>query len=242
MRHSLKGFLVLLGLLFSCAVPKEKEEVLYAFDFGQAADLGYFKAETEVGDSEVGIAGDALDIDAVKGATVWFTKKLTAPIRIEYTAVVVDNDGPNDRVSDLNCFFMAIDPRCPSDIFSCADSVRTGIFGDYHDLRTYYVGYGGNGNTTTRMRRYPGYTRLRPMLPEHDLGPPNRIVANKPIKVAITVKGNRATYAHDGITVFEMNDDLPYHEGWFAFRTVRNHMQIRDFKVVKPGNLKWARP
>ena len=128
---------------------------------------------------------------------------------------------------------MAIDPRCPANIFSCADSIRTGNFGTYHDLRTYYVGYGGNGNATTRMRRYPGYTRERPMLPEHDLGEPHTIKANTPIKISIKVVGNKITYSHNGNVIFTMRDELPYHEGWFAFRTVRNHMQILDFKVIQ---------
>ena len=42
-------------------------------------------------------------------------------------------------------------------------------FADYNDLKTYYVGLGGNRNTTTRFRRYIGDPATRPLLPEHDL-------------------------------------------------------------------------
>lgn len=211
----------------------ENEILLYHITFDNKADLKNFKIETEVNNSEVQIKNGNLDIDAIKGTTIWFKEKLFAPIQIEYTAVVLDEDGRNDRVSDLNCFFMAIDPQCPSNITSCRDSTRTGRFGDYHRLRTYYVGYGGHDNTTTRMRRYVGYTGERPVLEEHDIGFPEIIKENQPIKVKIKVLGNNISYSHNDKVIFKMNDTLPYHEGWFAFRTVRNHMQIQDLKITK---------
>ena len=34
--------------------------------------------------------------------------------------------------------------------------LRSGTFAEYNDLLTYYVGLGGNRNTTTRFRRYIG--------------------------------------------------------------------------------------
>lgn len=211
----------------------KNEKLLYEITFDNKADLKKFKIETEVNNSEVQIKNGSLDIDAIKGATVWFKEKLTAPTKIEYTAIVIDKDGQNDRVSDLNCFFMAIDPQCPSNILMCPDSTRTGRFRDYHRLRTYYVGYGGHDNTTTRMRRYVGSTGERPLLKEHDLGFPEIIKQNKPIKVKIEVSRNNISYSHDDKVIFKMNDTLPYHEGWFAFRTVRNHMQILDLKITK---------
>ena len=81
---------------------------------------------------------------------------------IRYEATMVQAGGANDRVSDLNAFWMATDARTPGDLFAAR---RSGKFADYNQLRTYYVGQGGNGNTTTRFRRYIGDTELRPMLP-----------------------------------------------------------------------------
>jgi hypothetical protein len=64
----------------------------------------------------------------------------------------VAEGGPNDQVSDLNVFWMATnrDGTEPMSPF------RGGRFEAYNDLRTYYVGLGGNRNTTTRFRRYIG--------------------------------------------------------------------------------------
>lgn len=60
------------------------------------------------------------------------------------------------------------------------------------------------------MRKYSSYTEEVPMLTEHDLGPPHIIEPNTPIKVTITVLGNKITYAHNDNVVFEMDDKLPY--------------------------------
>lgn len=169
-------------------------------------------------------------IDVDEGCTVWFNEKLKAPLRIEYKATVVDQRGENDLVTDLNCFWMAIDPRCPDDILLCTDQ-RSGNFGDYHTLRTYYVGYGGHYNSKTRFRRYDG-TGERPLLPEHDLNNPEFLIKpNQPVKITLIVDGNQVKYLRDGEVVFDFYDPDPYQEGWFAFRTVHNHLQIEDFEV-----------
>ncbi len=178
------------------------------------------------------IIDGALAIEASGGATIWLKQKLKAPIEIKYTAYLVTDEGPNDRVSDLNCFWMANDPRCPEDIFSCADSIRTGKFPDYHQIQTYYVGYGGHNNSKTRFRRYTG-TGDRPLLPEHDLAEPHLIIPNQDIQVHIKVYPDRTTYSINDELIFDYQDESPYQEGWFAFRTVRNHLKIKDFSINK---------
>ncbi len=96
---------------------------------------------------------------------MWFKHPLSGPVAIEFDATAVSAGGPNDEVSDLNVFWMA-NNRDGSARFP--DS-RSGQFADYNDLKTYYVGLGGNRNTTTRFRRYIGDPETRPLLPEHDL-------------------------------------------------------------------------
>src|SRR3974390_1391351 len=83
---------------------------------------------------------------------------------------MVRGGGPNDPVSGLPLFWMATDARSPGDLFATR---RSGKFADYNRLRTYYVGQGGNGNATTRFRRYIGDATERPLLPEHDLRAPD---------------------------------------------------------------------
>ena len=175
-----------------------------------------------------------LDIDVPAGVTVWFKQEIEGPVMISYVATVVSAGGANDRVSDLNSFWMATDPASPGDIFA---HPRTGAFADYNSLHLYYVGLGGNGNTTTRFRRYIGDTVERPLLPENDLSvkdhPDKGIVANKSQRVTLVADGGVIQYWRDGVKIFEMADAEPYTKGWFGIRTTKNHMQVRDLKVVR---------
>jgi len=100
------------------------------------SDSGNWKSELENGGSVTAKNG-RLDINVPAGATVWFKPPLTGPLLIEYQATVISAGGPNDRVSDLNCFWMAHDSRNPGDIFAVQ---RSGKFSDYNQLLTYYVG------------------------------------------------------------------------------------------------------
>jgi hypothetical protein len=175
-----------------------------------------------------------LDIDVPAGVTVWFRQELDGPVMIQYEATVISAGGPNDRVSDLNSFWMATDPAAPEDIFA---HPRAGKFADYNSLRMYYVGLGGNGNTTTRFRRYIGDAVERPLLPENDLSvaehPDKGIVANKTQTVTLVADGALIQYWRDGVKIFEMTDPEPYTKGWFGIRTTKNHMQVRNLQVVR---------
>ena len=54
-----------------------------------------------------------MELDTPAGTTVWFKPRLEGNVLIEYEVMVIDKNGPNDRVSDLNCFWMATDPTGP---------------------------------------------------------------------------------------------------------------------------------
>lgn len=173
-----------------------------------------------------------LDIDDFSGCTVWFKQELEAPFVIEYDATVIDNGGDNDRVSDLNCFWLAKDMNNPDDFFENSEN-RGGKFQNYHDLRLYYVGLGGHDNSKTRFRKYDGKGN-RPVLPEHDLSDEKYLIkANKTNHIKIVVDGGTVQYYYNGLLVFDFNDLTPYKKGYFGFRTYKNHMQVDDFKVYK---------
>ncbi|MFQ5808631.1 MAG: DUF6250 domain-containing protein, partial [Armatimonadota bacterium] len=139
-------------------MPYQPAEVLHSDDFTNG--LRNWVVEGEKPEVKDG----ALEIDTDQGFTAWFRERLSGDVLIEYQARVIDADGPNDRVSDLNCFWMATDPENPDDLFA-GSKERAGFFPNYHSLRLYYVGYGGNSNGTTRFRRYPGGGE-RPLLGE----------------------------------------------------------------------------
>lgn len=170
-----------------------------------------------------------LDIDVPGGATVWWKKELEGPYVVELTVTAVSAGGTNDRVSDLNVFWGARDPDTPEDIF---DSVRTGAFADYDLLETYYVGFGGNSNTTTRFRRYIGVAGDRPLL--GDLTEP-LLEANHAYRLKIVNDAETIQYWVDGHLLFSYHDTDAYNDGWFAIRTTGSHLSVQDFSVRTPN-------
>jgi len=193
------------------------------------ADLPGWAVEQQPGGT-VTFKDGALVITDKAGCTVWWREPLKAPVKISYRATVTGGE----RVSDLNCFWMATDPRAPDDFFG-AGGGRDGTFASYDGLKTYYVGCGGNGNTTTRFRRYDGHG-ARPLRPEHDLRQPAALLeAGREYRIEITVTADgRTTWARDGVAWFDYLDPEPLREGWFGFRTVSSRIEIRDFHVGKP--------
>ena len=174
------------------------------------------------------LARDAL----ADGCTLWWRQKLAAPVVISYEVTM----SADARVSDMNCFWMASDPKNPGDLFY-ENNGRTGKFSTYDSLNTYYVGYGGNGNTSTRFRRYDG-TGARPLLPEHDLADAAHLLkAGHAYKIELIASDGEARFVCDGETVFRYADPKPLTEGWFGFRTVNSKMVIRNFRVTKPGGV-----
>ena len=196
------------------------------FDHG----LANWSAELE-GAGPVDAKAGVMEVNVPAGATIWFRHILTGPLLIQYDATVLQAAGANDRVSDLNCFRMATDSRSPDDLFR---TPRSGKFADYNKLKTYYVGQGGNDNTTTRFRRYIGEQDSRPLLPEHDLsGKQFLLVPNAEQKIQLIAADNRIGYLRDGSAIFDFNDPDPYTSGYFGFRTMHSHIQLRHFRVYR---------
>src|SRR5690349_13964224 len=90
----------------------EVRELLASDDFRNG--LGNWTIELEAGGT-VEARDGVLEMDVPAGCTVWFKPRLSGPLMIEYQATVVSAGGANDRVSDLNCFWMASDSRSPAD-------------------------------------------------------------------------------------------------------------------------------
>jgi hypothetical protein len=176
---------------------------------------------------------NGIDIETPAGLTLWYDRELTGPVAIVFDALAVSEGGANDQVSDLNAFWMARDPVAPKG--SVLAKRRSGAFAEYDDLTTYYVGIGGNRNTTTRFRRYIGQPGNRPLLPEHDLGGAgNLLVPNRWTHVRLIADGTRIAVERDGQRIFALDDAQPYVRGWFALRTTKSHLRIRNLRIGKP--------
>lgn len=199
-------------------------ELLYQDDFN--GGLKNWVIESKLSsNAKVEIQNEKLLIDVNCGVTIWLKEKLKGNILIQYKRKVIMNDGSNDRLSDLNTFWMATDPL-DDDLFT-----RNGVFSLYHSLSLYYVGIGGNYNSTSRFRKYTGngerilhgeYTDKEHLLQ------PNRLYL-----IEIVVYEGIIQVFVDHEKYFTFKDDNSLTEGYFGFRTVKSHHEIDDLKIYR---------
>ena len=229
----MKKILSLLCLASSLPVLAQSPEVsgLNAKQFGK-----FWKAESESPDYKISFSGDTAEIVAPKGFTLWRKEKMKGNVTVEYDACVVVEDGnPADRLSDLNCFWMASDAKHPDNLWK-RESWRNGIFVNCYSMRTYYLGYGGNHNSTTRFRRYDGNeegitnAEARPAILREYTDQDNLLQANRWYKIRIVNEGNKVSYYIDGRRLVDFRDPNPLTEGWFGFRTTQSRTRITNFR------------
>jgi hypothetical protein len=219
-------------LCAGCVTPPAPGPLLFRDDFNHGLADWYIEAEQP---GRIRAAQGVLDIDVPAGVTLWFKPRLEGPVVIEFEATAVSEGGPNDKVSDLNVFWMANNRDGTQPVYARA---RSGAFAEYNDLLTYYVGLGGNRNTTTRFRRYIGDPVNRPMLPEHDLsGTAVMLVPNRKQTITLIADGSRIEYLRDGERLFQLDDATPYTQGWFALRTTYSHLRVRHLRIWRMGTL-----
>ena len=221
----MRNWLVWLALVPGCL---GADTLLFRDDFRNGAA----QWRQEGHNSRLEFANGRMTVTNKTGLTLWFRERLTVPVTISYTARVLSTG----RVSDLNCFWMATDPAQPGGELFPAGVGRTGEFALYDTLRTYYVGYGGNNNTTTRFRRYDG-TGARPLLTQHDLSAPAFILKPDHAYRITLVAGadGRVQFIRDGEVVFDWQDPEPLRSGWFGLRSVDSRIEISDFRVHAGG-------
>ncbi len=195
-----------------------------------SARLSNWRIEAESTAARVTERAGILDIDTPKGITLWWRQPIVAPVTISFEAMAVSDGGTSDRVSDLNAFWMATE----RDGGSVLAHRRDGTFASYDDLETYYVGIGGNRNTTTRFRRYIGQAGNRPLLPEHDLSAAaDMLRPNVWTRIRLIADGRTVAVERDGRRLFTLVDDQPYTRGHWALRTTWSHLRIRRVTVVR---------
>lgn len=186
--------------------------------------------EAEDGIGVVSWKGFTCDIDAPKGLTLWNKNLMDGNTTIEYEVRIIKdkkyrNDKGELRVSDLNCFVYA--DKCGG---------YGGKFVNNYALSMYYVGYGGNWNTTTRFRRYNGDVRgvdsaqYRPIILKEYTDKAHLLVPDHWYKVRIEVKDGRFRYYIDNELLVDYVDPMPLRKGYFGFRTTLSHAQLRGFK------------
>lgn len=221
MRTILTGLVICLGVGDAVS-----QSLLYEADFRKGVDRNEWIVEAAPGeDSAVYTKDGKLVIDSNGGITVWLNKHLEGNIQIEYERAVLMDGKKNDRLSDLNQFWMAQDPR-NSKLFS-----REGAFEEYDSLQLYYVGIGGNSNSTTRFRKYDGKGN-RVLLQEYT-DANHLLKPNKRYKIKIIVQNGTTSFWADGECYFRYTDPEPLREGYFGFRSTHSRQEVSGFRVYQ---------
>ena len=179
---------------------------------------------------------DTLELIVPDGLTMWYRQRLAGDYEISYRICMVMQGGKYDRLSDLNCFWAANDPKYPDDLFA-RSQWRDGIFKNYNTLNLFYVGYGGNDNSTTRFRRYKGEyygvadDKVKPLLKEYT-DAPHLLVPNQWYEIRIRVEKGITTYSVNDAELFRYVLTGDEGDGHFGLRLLQNHVLFTDFKVT----------
>jgi len=179
----------------------------------------YWRVESEAPDYRVTFHGDTCELLSPKGLTLWRKEKMKAGMTVEYDALVVD---------------VASDPQA-KDLWARA-AWRSGIFVRCYTLQMYYLGFGGNHNTTTRFRRYNGdeagveNAQKRPAILKEYTDAAHLLKANHWYHWKIESKQGHTRIFVDGECIVDYLDPEPLEEGWFGFRTTLSRTRITNFK------------
>lgn len=196
-----------------------------------AQGVELWEIEAESVDTHLEFREDTIEIWTSAGLTLWRRQPMSVPFVITYEAMVCQRD-TTDRLSDLNCFWLATDPSVPDgSVFARMDE-RRGIFGRAATLQLYYMGYGGNWNTTTRFRRYNAEPQP-PLLVEYT-DSAHLLQPNHWYSIRIEATSARTRYYIDGQLLVDYTDPNPLLHGWFGFRTTWSHCLLRRFRVDSP--------
>jgi rhamnogalacturonan endolyase len=222
-------YLFTLAFINFCAL-LNAQQINYSIDKLLFEDNFSFKNDNWVieknkADSEkVTVTNGKLLIDTYGGATVWYKQELKGNILINFKRKIVMDSCKNCRLSDLNQFFMATEPN-ENKLFK-----RKGGFTEYDSLNMYYVGMGGNYNSTTRFRKYNNGDKK--IIQEYN-DAAHLLQANKEYLIEIIYYNGLIKFMVDKQEYFSWKDEQPFTHGYFAIRSTRSKQEISDLKIYQ---------
>jgi Domain of unknown function (DUF6250) len=203
--------------------PGDKRKLIFEDNFSEAVlSASWIVEKANKEDSVYSIINGQLQLNSEGGITLWYKNELKGNVLIEYDRIIVIDNGKHDRLSDLNQFWMATDPQ--HKMFT-----RKGGFREYDSLQMYYVGMGGNYNTTTRMRRYDGKGALQIVGEYTDSA--HLLKPNKIYHIQLKVENGVSAFWVDDKEYFSFKDDKPLMNGWFAIRSTKSRQLIDNVKI-----------
>lgn len=211
--------------------------ILFPFIIQAQIILKNWTIEDHSGKMQILVSKDTLEISTPKGLTMWYNQRLTGDYEISYHVKMPMQGSQYDRLSDLNCFWGANDPENPGNLFA-RSGWRNGIFQHYKTLTLFYVGYGGNHNSTTRFRRYFGSTAKtddtlsRPVIKEYT-DKAHLLLPDQWYHIQIRVEKGITSYRINGEELFRLSIKEREGDGHFGLRLLENHVLFAGFQINK---------
>lgn len=216
----LKIGMMLLLAYPACAQKKAQPQYL------DLTDAKRWRVEFEVPtQSAISYDDGAVVLASYGGATLWLDSALHGDYAITYERMILLDSGTYDRVSDLNQFWLASEPDEPGRL-----DQKDGKLSSYDSLSLFYVGMGGNYNSTTRFRRYDGAGN-RVLLDEKNEAPflllPNVYYR---VKTIVSKTGGFTSFYVNDVLFFSYKGALPA-VGFFGFRQTASRQKIRNVRI-----------
>lgn len=127
-----------------------------------APGLPGWRIEAQDPRTRVEVAAGSLTWHTPAGLSIWWGQPLAGHWRLRLVATPLpappEAGALAGRISDLNLFWNATEAD------GSAPSLRDGAFARYDTLGAWYLGFGANGNRTTRLRHYGGSAEARTLL------------------------------------------------------------------------------
>ncbi len=210
----------------------------------------------------VQVKGDDLVLDTPRGLTVWLATPLHGHYEIRYSRTVVERGGVNDRLSDLNQFWMAntvgsptpdtvpsVAPAAASRAASSASASASasastaqrslstaGVLGRSGRLADYdalSMYYFGFGGNRNTTTRFRRYDGTTSRpLLQEYLDADHLLRANHRYRIRTIVDARGTRVYIDGKQYFRDAARVP-DSGYFAFRTTQSHQIISAFLIRK---------
>ena len=219
-------FIFSIQMLGQAQTPNRIKKPFFQDHFDTKLDtINWFCELKQTPNNRIFVENGQLVMDVANGATVWFKQKLKNNWCIAFDRTVPMQGGKNDRLSDFNLFWQATDPHAKR-LFG-----RSPDFENYDTLSLYYIGFGGNTNTTTRFRKYQGNGE-KTILKEYTEGG-YLLEANKTYHCLLVMHRDSMFFYANDVLFFAYKDVKPLKKGYFGFRTTQSRQWIDNVKVYK---------
>ena len=210
-----------------------KTEILYQSTFD--TDLSDWILEpSPKNDHQAEIVDGTLLLATKGGQTCWLDRRFDGNIAVEYHVTVPSEGYPHTRVSDINQYFMAVDPDSPEAESPTPTTKYSGP--DYYKkFRMYYCGMGVYNNQYTGFRRCDGNGEYP--LVEECSRPACLIPADTVCFVECIRFSDRVTFKLNDSVVIDYRDQQAFELGFFGFRNYKSAKLIHDITVYRLDSL-----